>query len=155
MLDPAPTTQIPADLARAKVLEFREAQGNRPAFAVLGFSNTDYGIYLEPADESDAETAISRIGKKIHCLIHIHARKVTISGAGGRFVDPISGVPRRVQGTVLAVDAESNTLAVNAGVPVHLILTAPGQHASDFAVGDFIGCDVYSGATFGVCPDCA
>lgn len=151
MLDPAPTTVIPADLARAKVLEFREAQGSKPAYAVLGFSNTDYGIYLEPADESDAQEARSKVGKKIHCLIHIHARKVTVSGAGGRFVDPISGIPRRVQGTVLAVDGESNTLAVNAGVPVHLVLTAPGQHATDFAVGDFIGCDVLSGATFAAC----
>jgi len=151
MLDPAPTTAIPADLARAKVLEFREAQGSKPAFAVLGFSNTDYQIFLEPADESDAEEARSKVGKKLFCVIHIHARKVTVSGAGGRFVDPISGTPRRVQGTVLSVDAESNTLAVNAGVPVHLVLTAPGQLASDFAIGDFVGCDVLSGSTFGAC----
>jgi len=155
MLDPAPTSAIPADLARATVREFREAQGSKPAYAVLAFANTDYGISLEPADESDAEAARSRIGKKIHCVIHIHARKVTVSGAGGRFVDPISGIPRRVQGTVLAVDAESNTLAVNAGVPVHLVLTAPGQQAADFAPGDFIGCDVLSGATYGVCNACA
>ncbi|MCA9303085.1 MAG: hypothetical protein KC996_03080 [Phycisphaerales bacterium] len=151
MLDPAPTTVIPADLARAKVLEFREAQGSKPAYAVLGFSNTDYKIFLEPADDCDAEEARARVGKKLFCVIHLNARKVTVSGAGGRFVDPISGTPNRVQGTVLAVDAESNTLAVNAGVPVHLVLTAPGQQASDFAVGDFIGCDVLSGSTFGVC----
>ncbi len=151
MLDPAPTTKIAENLARAKVLAFHDATDTKPAYAVLGFANTDYEIVVEPMCEMcDLQ---SRVNKKIIGTIHMQARKVTITGAGGRFVEPCSGVTRRVQGTVIGVDAEENRIIINAGVPIHLSLTAPGQHARDYSVGDFIGCDVFSHAGFAIYED--
>ena len=151
MLDPAPTTKIADNLARAKVLEFHPASGTRSGYAVLGFANTDYQIHVEPMDELG--DLGDRVGKKVIGTIHMQARKVTVSGAGGRFVDPCSGVIRRVQGTVVGVDDEDNRIVINAGMPIYLTLTAPGQNARDFEIGDFVGCDVLSHAGFAVYED--
>jgi hypothetical protein len=146
MLDPAPTTKIADNLARATVLEFSDASATKPAYAVLGFSNTDYQLFLEPMCEScDLK---GKVSKKVIGSIHMDARKVSVSSAGGQFIDPCAGLARRVQGTVVAVDTESNQIVVNAGIALHLTLTAPGQHARNFASGDFVGCDVLTGARF-------
>ncbi len=146
MLDPAPTTKIADNLVRATVLAFHDATDAKPAYAVLGFANTDYEIFLEPM--GDSQVLKARINKKVIGTIHMGARKLTVSGAGGQFIDPYAGVPRRVQGTVIAIDAQANRLVVNAGVSVHLTPTSPGQHATDFTVGDFVGCDLCPGAGF-------
>ncbi len=56
------------------------------------------------------------------------------------------GRPRRVQGSVIAIDG--NSIVVNAGVPVHVEPTDPRQTAASFEVGQFVSFDALDGATF-------
>lgn len=66
--------------------------------------------------------------------------------SGGRYLEPVYGRPRRVQGSVIAIDA--NSIVVNAGVPVLVEPTDPRQNPGSFAVGQFVSFDALDGATF-------
>lgn len=78
--------------------------------------------------------------------IHAKAKRIDVVDTGGRYVEPVFGRPRRVQGTVIA--AEGEELVVNAGVPIHCRPTDPRQKPSDFEVGDLVSFDVMEGAEF-------
>jgi len=146
MLHPAPTTKLDPTLTRATVLGVTEPTEVKPAYALLGFPNTDYKIHLEAGDDLDRFR--DHTGQMVLCSVHITARRVDETSAGGRCIAPCMGTPRRVQGTVHAIDPGSNTLVVNAGpgFNVRLTLGAPGQRAEDFADAEFITCDVMPGA---------
>ena len=143
MIHPSPTTPIPAHIARGTLLETLSATATKPAFVVLGFANTSYKIHLEPRGE-----IATPAGKRIEGVIHAQAKRIDRVNSGGRYVEPVFGRPRRVQGSVLAVDEHRNTLTVAAGVPVVVTPTDPRQSAADFARGDFVSFDVLRGATF-------
>ncbi|MEM0983018.1 MAG: hypothetical protein AAGI17_03605 [Planctomycetota bacterium] len=143
MLHPAPTTKLPTGVTRGVLAESHDATATRPAFLVLEFYNTDYRIHLQPQG-----TISAQLGKRIEGIVRADARRVDSVGAGGRYVEPVEGRPRRVQGTVVDTDSSSNTITVNAGVPMVLRLTDQRQRASDFEVGDFITCATMAGATF-------
>lgn len=143
MLSPAPTSKVDPKLARGTFLGLETPPAPKKAFVRIGFLNTSYDLHLAPAGTVECET-----GKRILGVIRGEARRVDNVKTGGRYVEPVIGRPRRVQGTVVAIDASANTLVVDAGVPVHLVLTAPGQKADKFAVGALVSCDVMEGATF-------
>ena len=147
MLHPAPTTKLDPVLTRATLLRVTEPTETKPAWAVLGFPNTNYEVYLEVGDE--LETFRPHTGAMILCTVHITARRVDVTSAGGRCVDPCYGTPRRIQGIVGALDPRANTLVVNVGpgFNVWLTLGAPGQRAEGFTDADFITCDVMPGAS--------
>lgn len=65
---------------------------------------------------------------------------------GGRYVEPVYGPPRRVQGSVVAVTAEH--VVIHAGFPIHCRPTDPRQSPEQFKPGDFLSFDVLPGATF-------
>ena len=67
---------------------------------------------------------------------------------GGRYFEPVYGRPRRVQGSVIGIDASTNSVIVDATVPIHLSPTDARQKAADFQPGQFVTCDVLDGATF-------
>ncbi len=146
MIDPAPTTKIDPTLARGRLEEVCEATAPNPAFVVLSFPNTSYRMRLVPA--AGAEALADRVGKTVIGRITAKARRIDKVGAGGRYIEPISGRPRRVQGSVIAVDAPKNTITVNAGAPITCAVTDQRQKASDFEAGDFVSFDVERGAVF-------
>jgi len=143
MLHPAPVTQLPAHVARGKLLEQVDATATTPAYVVLTFPNTSYRLRLHPEGGVRAE-----LGKRIEGVIHADARRVDKVGSGGRYVEPVFGRPRRVQGSVVAKDEKANTITVHAGVPIVCRLTDARQRADQFEVGDFVSFDVLRGATF-------
>jgi hypothetical protein len=146
MLHPAPTTKIDPTLARGTVLEVCDATANTPAQVVLSFPNTSYKSAFETHD--GLEMLRSRIGEMVMGRIYAKARRVDQPQAGGRRIDPCLGTPRRVMGTVVGVDPSANVVVMDAGVPVLLTLSAPGQQAQQFVEADFIACDVFPGTRF-------
>jgi hypothetical protein len=143
MISPAPTSKVDAKLARGTFLGLETPPAPKKPFVRLAFANTQYDLHLAPLGPVQCE-----VGKRILGTIRGEARRVDIVTTGGRYMEPVIGRPRRVQGTVVAIDAASNTLVVDAGAPVHLTLTAPGQKAEKFSVGALVSCDVMDGATF-------
>jgi len=143
MLSPAPTSKVDPKLARGTCLGIETPPAPKKPYVRLTLSNTQYDLHLAPVG-----TVACEVGKRILGTIRGEARRVDTVNMGGRYIEPVIGRPRRVQGTVIAVDAPANTLVVDAGAPVHLVLTAPGQRADRFAIGALVSCDVHEGATF-------
>ena len=107
----------------------------------LGIPGTDYRMSLvvksKPADA---------VGARVAGQIHARARRVDVLRSGGRFIDPVYGRPRRLQGRITAVDAAHNTLTVYAGAPFVCELTLD-QKATKFEVGQLVSFDVERGAS--------
>ena len=141
MLQPAPTTQIDPKLARGTLVEIVDATATRPAHIVFHPYNTNYQTHLIPVGEISTKP-----GKTITGTIYANAKRIDIISTGGRFVDPVFGRPRRVQGSIIAIDG--GRIVVSAGMPIHCQPTAPGQAAEDFEVGQFVGFSVEPGASF-------
>jgi hypothetical protein len=147
MIDPAPTTQIDPGLARGTLAEVHPATATKPAYVVLTFPNTDYRLHLEPAGGSLPAGIDGRVGSMVIGTVRANARRVDVVRSGGRYVEPVFGRPRRVQGRVVSVDAGRGTITVHAGVPIVCRVTAPGQKAGDYEAGAFVSFDVERGAT--------
>lgn len=113
-----------------------------PEKLVLAVTGTDYRLHLVPAGGIDAGP-----NERVSGTIRAHARRVDVIAAGGRFIEPVFGRPRRVQGRIIAGDVRENTLTVLACVPVTVTLM-PNQKACSFAVGQQVSFDVEPGATF-------
>lgn len=71
------------------------------------------------------------------------------ASGGGRFIEPIDGAPRIVQGAVLEVDAPGRRLLIDVAAPFWISLQAD-QPADEFAVGELVNCYLASGATFSI-----
>jgi hypothetical protein len=113
-----------------------------PEKLVLAVPGTDYRIQLVPAGQVEAG-----LNERISGTIRANARRVDVISAGGRYIEPVFGRPRRVQGRVIGGDIKSNTLVVLASVPVTVKLM-DHQQAGDFAVGQMVSFDVEPGASF-------
>ncbi|MEM6749001.1 MAG: hypothetical protein AAF612_00885 [Planctomycetota bacterium] len=109
---------------------------------VLAVPGTDYRIKLV---HQGAELAQ---GQRARGVIQAQARRIDVIPAGGRFVEPVAGRPRRVQGRVVQVDESSNTVWVKAGPTLGVTPTDARQKAADFAPGAMVSFDVEAGATF-------
>ncbi|MDX2115755.1 MAG: hypothetical protein SFZ24_09105 [Planctomycetota bacterium] len=133
----APSMQSDPSLARGVLAE---ASSDR---VVLTIPGTDYqlhlGVYQRPA---------AAVGKRLIGRINASARRVDVVNTGGRYIEPVYGRPRRVQGQVTAVHPGENSITVHAGAPMVCKLTDPRQKAEQFKVGDFVSFDVLAGATF-------
>ncbi len=141
MLHPAPTTKIDPKLARGILEEVLPATATKPAYAVISFQNTSYRVHLEPVGEIAAKP-----GKKVVGTIRARAKRIDTCTTGGKFIDPVLGRPRRVQGSVLAIEGDS--VVVNTGIPIHCVPTDPRQKASDFEVGQFVSMGIEGGTSF-------
>lgn len=114
-----------------------------PSTMRLLFPGTSYELHLilvSTAHDVPPE------GKRIEGVIAAEARRLDLVGAGGRFVEPVYGRPRRVQGMVIGV--HDGRLVVNCGMPIHLALTDPRQAPENYESGAMVACDVLDGATF-------
>lgn len=106
-----------------------------------------------PGTEYRLELVVSElpgtpIEKKLSGIIRAQARRVDVVKSGGRYVEPIFGRPRRVQGAVIAANTSDNSITVDAGVPIICTLTDPRQRAEQFQIGDFVSFDVMPGTRF-------
>lgn len=147
------TAAANATHARGILEELVPATATRPAHMVLAIPGTSYRLHLRYA-----ETPSTAVGKRIAGVIRCDARRVDRIESGGRFVEPVYGRPRRIAGTVLACDAASNCIVVDAGgastpgaemgLPIVCRLTDPRQKAADFAWPQMVVFDVCEGATF-------
>ena len=146
MLHPAPTTKLDPTLARGTIHEVLDADDRHPARVVMGFPNTDYRIEL--IIKGDVEPVRALVGEMVLARLFADARRIDPPDAGGRRFEPCIGRPTRILGTVIGVDPASNVLVVNAGQPIALRVTAPGQEAQELAHAAFIVCDVKPGAWF-------
>ena len=140
MITPSPTTEIEPGLARGTLTEVRESAG---VTITLSIANSSYGLLLHTASKPSTP-----IGKRIVGRISVKARRVDPIPAGGVYVEPVTGRPRRVQGRVISISDSAPAITVDAGVPIELVLTAPGQSPRDFQPGMLVSCDVLPGATF-------
>ncbi|MCW5757230.1 MAG: hypothetical protein KIT54_08355 [Phycisphaeraceae bacterium] len=145
MIHPAPTTPLAPGLARGVLVESVPATATRLAYVKLSFANTSYVMHLLPTLPIKAEP-----GDKVFGTIHARARRVDVVPSGGKYVEPVIGRPRRVQGRVIGhVEVPGgDQLVIDAGVPMHFTLVDARQHARDFAVGDLVSFDVLDGACF-------
>ncbi|MEM8738417.1 MAG: hypothetical protein AAGG38_08080 [Planctomycetota bacterium] len=109
----------------------------------LALPGTDYKLKLVLEIELDAEP-----GEKIVGTVHATARRVDVIPAGGRYIEPVFGRPRRVQGRVVGGHAPSRALYVQAGPGLICTLSDPRQQVDDFALGQLVSFDVEAGAVF-------
>jgi hypothetical protein len=99
----------------------------------------DLEVYQRPAHP---------LGKRIAGTIRGQARRVDIVKTGGRYIEPVAGKPRRVQGVVAATDSGENSITVDAVVPIVCRLTDARQRAEQFRPGDLVAFDLMPGASF-------
>lgn len=129
-------TDIDSSIARGVL---KEKADDSIALSIPG---TNYQLHL--AVESPVDEAVN---KRVSGRIYARAKRVDLTGTGGRFIDPVVGRPRRVQGMVIAADPKANTLTVFAGVPIIATLTMD-QKVTDFGLQQFVSFDVERGAIF-------
>lgn len=117
-----------------------EATPDTVTFAVPG---TDYQILLGVLTRVTSPT-----GKRLVGTIRVSARRIDLVHTGGRYIEPVYGRPRRIQGNVIAVDLASKSLIIDACVPMVVKPTDPRQKAEDFNPGDLVAFDVVPTAMF-------
>jgi hypothetical protein len=79
-------------------------------------------------------------GERVRGRILAPAWKIDRVDLGGNYVEPLLGRPRRMQGTILAVNPAANELTVRVGYEVTVRL--PDRYrAADFTVGERVGWD--------------
>jgi len=112
---------------------------------VVGLPGTEYRLHLVPT--IDAQEITTAPGKRIRGEIQARALKVHRAKAGGKFIEPMWGEPRIVQGTVLAV--EPNRVLVDVAVPMWVELTN-GQKPEGLEPGEMVNFYVCSGTSIKV-----
>lgn len=130
-------TATSGHLAAGRLTEQREG------LIVLSVPGSDYRLHLA------VERALgAAVGDKLTGTIRVVAKRIDVVPSGGRYVEPVYGRPRRVQGRVVATDAGAGTITVHAGVPVVAKVNDARQNAGQFSVGDLVSFDAEPGARF-------
>jgi hypothetical protein len=114
----------------------------RDGMIFLALAGTDYVLHLKVDQPIDAPA-----GTKIHGRIHASARRMDVIKSGGRYIEPVEGPPRRIQGRVIAVDEVNDAVTVLASAPI-ICSTDPLQKAGMFVVGAMVSFGVEPGAKF-------
>ena len=113
-----------------------------PRQIVMALPGTEYRLHLKVSQQPQTE-----VGKRIIGTIRAKARRIDIVRSGGRYVEPVYGRPRRIQGEILVVDPYKRAVTVDAGFPIECELDER-QQPSQFKVGDFVSFDVAAGSSF-------
>jgi len=111
------------------------------AWIQIRIPDTDYRLRLVPAQGLSV-----KVGDKIDGVIRAQALRMDVIPAGGRYIEPVQGRPRRVQGRVVGGNVSLNEVYIKAGPGVVVTPMAP-QRASDFSIGQMVSFDVRDGAT--------
>lgn len=133
------------------------ATPKHPAYVVFTVPGTLYKLHLVPEPGQSASKGAKLVG-----TISCDARRVDRVAGGGRFVEPLVGRPRRVQGTIIAIDAASNRLVLDCGggtVPgfeQSLVMTArltdERNRASEYHAGELVCFDCAGESKFELKP---
>jgi len=111
---------------------------------VLGLLGTDHQLHLQ----HDTEVKVKIGGEqRIAGTIRAKARRVDVVRTGGRYIEPVYGRPRRLQGRIVSIDPIANTITVDCGCPFVCQLMA-NQKTAAFVEGTLVSFDVERGATF-------
>lgn len=102
---------------------------------------TNYRLRLVPAEGLSVA-----VGDKIEGVIRAQALRMDVIPAGGRFIEPVQGRPRRVQGRIVGGNVDRNEVYIKAGPGVVVTPMAP-QRAGDFSIGQIVSFDVREGST--------
>lgn len=102
---------------------------------------TNYRLRLVPAEGLSVA-----VGDKIEGVIRAQALRMDVIPSGGRFIEPVQGRPRRVQGRIVGGNVDRNEVYIKAGPGVVVTPMAP-QRASDFSIGQIVSFDVREGST--------
>ena len=118
---------------------------------VVGVHGTDYRLELNSTVEpEDFPAPKSQRNRRIHGVIEARALKLHLATAGGRFIEPVHGRPRILQGTVYEVDLAKDRLLMDVVVPMWVTVETEvtGQAASEFSQGDLLNFYVESDIRF-------
>ena len=110
---------------------------------VLAVPGSSYRLKLALNGSSSAIS--TPVGKRIKGTIEARALRVHPARAGGKFVEPVWGEPRIVQGMVKG--REHNRLLVDVSVPMWVTLDER-QNPAEFPNGQMVNFYVESGTTF-------
>lgn len=133
----APPDQID-DLCRVRM------GGLRGDTVELLLPGTDYRLSLQLSGDP---SLLPEAGKRLRGVISGKALRMHRAAAGGRFIEPVMGHPRIVQGTVMAIDPAANRMLADVVVPMWLTLEA-AQPVREFATGDLVNFYCESGMRF-------
>lgn len=103
--------------------------------------STDYRLRLVPKEGLSVA-----VGENVNGIIRAQALRMDVIPAGGRYIEPVQGRPRRIQGRVVGGNVSNNEVYIKAGPGVVVTPMAP-QRASDFSIGQMVSFDVRTGAT--------
>ncbi|MEM1110081.1 MAG: hypothetical protein AAGH99_15455 [Planctomycetota bacterium] len=120
-----------------KLIEHADGQ------VVLAIPETDYKLRLVVEADLQAE-----IGQKLTGTVHATARRVDAIPAGGKYVEPVFGRPRRVQGRIVGGHLPSRAIYVQAGPTLICTLSDERQDPGQFSLGQIVSFDVEAGAVF-------
>lgn len=124
-------------IARLRVLEVGEQR------LVTGIPGSNYELHLIPY-----ASVTTPVGQRTKGMIRLSVWKVDFVSAGGEYIEPVMGRPRRVQGKALGVGPGDNSIIIEVvGTPFVAELPERWQ-ATEITPGTRIGVEVYPGATF-------
>lgn len=118
--------------------------GVRGDLVELLLPGTDYRLSLQLSGDP---SLLPEPGKRLRGVISGKALRMHRAAAGGRFIEPVMGHPRIVQGTVMAIDPAANRMLADVVVPMWLTLEA-AQPVQEFATGDLVNFYCESGMRF-------
>lgn len=110
---------------------------------VVQIAGTNYQLHLNCPGEPEVSPQ-GRTRGVIRCDVW----KVDMVSAGGAFIEPVYGRPRRINGRVIGHDAATNELVVAVrGCPI--VGKLPERYAAgEIPEGTLVGLDVHEGASF-------
>jgi len=117
---------------------------------IVQLPRTNYQTYLM-CSEAVEPTPQGRV----RGVVRLPVWKVDFVSAGGSFIEPVYGRPKRVHGTAIGAMDEGNSLIVEVcDQPMVADLPARWQ-AAEIEPGTRVGLDVHEGATFSPAPQAA
>lgn len=129
---------VTAERFAARIVELDDQR------VVLAPPDTSYQLHLQLSKPLDAE-----VGDRVEGVVRARAKRVDVVPSGGRYIEPVYGRPRRVQGKIVGGDAKANALKVHCGGCLMLAeLTDPRQKLDDFKLQQLVSFDVDRGAAF-------
>ncbi len=123
---------------RAKIVRLAEG------VVTLAVPGTEWEIDFELADGAGNGLQAGAIATGV---VRAQAQRADVITGGGKYVEPVYGRPRRLQGRILAGDPAANTIVVDCGLAVHCTLMSP-QRTADFMGGQMVCFDIEPGASF-------
>jgi hypothetical protein len=114
---------------------------------VMSIPGTNYQLHLKPTARL-TPTPQGRVTGLIRCPGH----KLDLVSAGGAYVEPLVGRPRRVQGHVIGVIPSTNSIVIEvSGTPI--VTDLPDRYAAgSIALDTRVAVDVKEGSTFEPAP---